>query len=396
VCSVLFACQPEGPSGSTYPGVAYDGTNGRFLAVSVKLKSGYFNENTTRLYGVFIDSNGAPPGREFTIAEGDSFHCPSLVFDKDHGKYLVVWNANTSMLAQFINADGTPGGPILTLSDTAEPPALRCSSVAYDPAQGKFLAAWGEKNPDNHDSLYARLISADGSFDGPKLLISDDGATPSRLSIAYDSVNLRYLVVWDNFCNREIKGRFINPDGSFVAPEFSIFSSGSVEFWPKAVFDSANARFLVTSEHLNTDTYVLLGQLLNADGTSFQSVFTISSSPLSVLGHSSVFDPVGQNFFVVFGDYTAEENQKIHGQVISAAGPPSSSAPSDNILLSYVDFGGDRRPSVAYDSVNQRFFAAWSYGSDAQQMSDIHGRHLNADGTPSGDIFILSNGGSWE
>lgn len=393
LCSVLLCCTQLNTSDSLYPTVAYDEINRRYLVVFVKSKTDYIHDESL-ISGVFIDSTGGPLGGEFAISGGkDDFFCPSLGYDSLHAKFLVVWNAAPFEYAQFIGADGTADGQRLTLSDTAEPGSGRCSALAFDSVQGAFLAAWGEKNASGHDSLFAQLIRADGSLAGPKVLVSDDGARPAWPSVAYDSASLRYLAVWDNAGNNEIKGRFIKPDGSVDAPEFSIYTVGGTERWPKVSYDSVNVRFLVTWEH-SEGTFVLQGQLLNSDGTPTQPVFTVSSAGIDVLRHSSVFDPAGKQYLILFGDF-AGEHQKIHSQIIPADGAAAFAAPSNDILLSYADFTGDRRPTVAYDSLNQRYFAAWSYGSDDQQFSDIHGRHVNEDGTPSGQIYVLSNGGVW-
>ena len=392
MCSILLTCHPDRLPGSFYPAVAFDELNRRYLAVFVKVSGGQ-----SRISGVFIDSDGGPLGGEFVVAAaGGQFFCPSLVYDNIHSKFLVVWNAETSIYAQSINTDGTPNGPRLSLSDTAEPPSGRCSALAFDHVQGAFLAAWGEKNPSDHDSLYARLITADGSLAGPKVLISNDGATPAWPSVAYDSANQRYLAVWDNAGNHEIKGSIIRPDGSVDTPEFSIHSVGGVEYRPKAVYDSFNARFMVTWEHSDTPAgkFALLGQMWNADGTSNQPVFTISAAGLDVLRHAAVFDPVRKQYLILFGDFN-QDIQRIHSQIVLADGASGTVAVNNDVLLSDADYAGDRRPAVAYDSVNQRYFSAWSYGSGDQQFSDIHGRHVNSDGTPSGQIYVLSNGGIW-
>jgi hypothetical protein len=396
LCCLLTACPYESPPGSFYPVLAFDELNSRYLSVFVKEKTGDYYDQHSRLTGVFIDGAAGTLGGEFTIAEGKGFICPSLVYDKLHARYLAVWNADTHFYGQLINADGTNFGSRLTLSETAEPPSIRCSGLAFDEAQEIFLAVWGEQNEAGYDSVYARLIGADGVLAAGKVLISTDGAAPAWPSVAYDSANGRFFAVWDNAENSKILGRIISADGSVIAEEIVLYSADGLEFWPKVAYDSVNARFLITWEHLAGDASVLLGQFANADGTPSHELFPISSSDLFVYRHASVYDSIGNRFLIVFGDYTQEEQlQKIYSQIVPAEGLPAGYAGEDAILLSYDAYGGDRRPTIACDTTSQRCFAAWSYGSGEQQFSDIHGRQLNADGTPSGQIYILSNGGIW-
>ena len=389
--SLLVSCTPPKEIGSFSPAIAYDTINERYLVVSVKVKSE--ETDRSRIDGMFIDIAGSPVGSEFTISEdGGEYYCPSVVYDDAQDRFLVVWNGASSVFGQFVNSDGTLNGPRITLTETANSPCGRCSSVAYNSVQGTFLAAWGEKNPSQHDNIYAQLIAADGSLDGPKLALSADGAYPAFPSAAYDSINQRFFTVWDSADHHGIKGRMINPDGTFVAKDFFLYSDTGVQYWPTVSYDSVNTRFLVSWEHSDTNTFALLGQLVNADGTLYQPFFTISQAGLDVSYHASVYDGADKKYFLLFGDFA--NNERVYGQAVTADGALDTTVSPGNIQLSYADYPGDRRPAVALDSINHRFFGAWNYDGE-QAFCDIHGRLIHGDGTPAGPIGIISNGGVW-
>lgn len=403
-CLALCACAFRDIffSGAYYPAIAHDPINGRYLAVYLKVKVGHPDaggKGDSRLYGVFIDSNGSSAGNEFLIS-GDPayYYCPAIVFDYTHGQYLVIWNSDDNIFVQFINSDGSLSGTRLTMTNEAITPCGRCAAVSYSDTTQKFLVAWGAKNLANHDSLYAQLLNADGSFAGSRLAVSDDGASPASPSIAYDEQLQRFLVVWDSADYLQIKGRMINPDGTFVANEFPISSATGTHWFPTVAYNSVDARFLVAWEHSAANTFDLVGQLLNADGSFYKSIISISAAGRYVSYHASVYNPLADNYFILFGDYTKE---LLYAQVVRPDGTLDTTVSNDNIPISYADYPGDRRPVAAFDIVNNRYFAGWVYGltgcrdSWQEAFDDIHGRLVNADGSPVGEISVVSNGGVW-
>jgi hypothetical protein len=400
-CLALFACRPYFSAGAYYPAIAYDPINGRYLAVYLKVQTkspDAGGSGNSRLYGVFVDSSGSLHGNEFVIS-GDSgfYYCPTIVFDSTHMKYLVIWNAENSIYGQFINSDGSLSGTRLTLSSTASAPYGRCSAASYDDIAQKFIAAWGEVNSANHDSIYAQLLNADGSFAGPKLTVSNDGALPTHPSIAYDELSQRFLVVWNSAYYVSIKGRVINPDGTFIATEFPISSPSGSYYVPAVTYDSVDARFLVSWEYtVDGCTYGLQGQLLNADGSAYQSLIGISSPGRNVYHHASVYNPSDDNYLIIFDDF-AQDKELLYAQVVKSDGTLDTTVSNNNILISNDAYPFDARPAAAFDSINKRYFPIWEYGVTdyGQAFPDIHGRLVNTNGSPATAISVVSNGGEW-
>ncbi len=400
LCLTLNAC-PGGTSdtgGASAPAAVYDDTANRFFAVYVKQRFGKKNEG--RISGRFVGNEGAPTGAELTISEADSqYFCPSAAYDGLHQKFLVVWTGSNAVYGQLINGDGTLYGPSFSVSGNASFPG--CSSAAYDDAQGSFLVVWGERHFSNIDSLSAQGITADGVLAGRQIIVSETAAAGVSPALIYDGINNRFFCAWESG-GHGIRGCIINPDGSFAVPEFLISAASGLQYRPSAARDTINSRFLVTWEESDPDTgvYSLKGQVLNSAGGPFSTFLTISTGERNVLYHRSAYDPAGQKYFIIYGDNTLG-NERIYGQALAADGTADNAVSSANLMLSHSDYHGDRHPTLAYDSVNHRYFAAWGYGlignnyPDQQKYGDIHGRFVNADGTPVADIFVLSNGGAW-
>lgn len=394
---LLVDCQPYRVLYADSPAAAYDAMNSRYFTIYVKhLSQG--SSGTSRLYGQFVDSGGTLLGNEFVIIErGARIECPSISYDEVYGKFLVVWTAEDAASSggvrsygELVNADGTSYGLLLTLSGAAN--TSGCPAVAYDGNQNVFLALWGEKAV-QQSSIYGQLIGPDGSLAGSQFLVSSNAGTSSAPSVAYDSGNQRFLSTWSSADYLAVQGRIVYPDGSFLGPEFSLYSGTGKELLPTIVFDGVNSRYLAVWEHSEGGAYSLVGQVLNADGTIYQPMFTISVAGIDVNGHALSYDPAGQNFFAVFAD---DKSRKIYGQSVTVQGTLDTTVSNDNLLLSYQDYPGDYEPTIAYDSANQRYLAAWSYDPwEDNAYGDIHGRLVNSNGTTSESVFVLSNGGAW-
>jgi hypothetical protein len=189
----------------------------------------------------------------------------------------------------------------------------------------------------------------------------------------------------------------INPDGTFVATEFPISSPSGSYYVPAVTYDSVDARFLVSWEHtVDGSTYDLQGQLLNDDGSAYQPLIGISSPGRNVYRHTSVYNPSDNNYFILFGDY-AWDNELLYAQVVKSDGTLDTTISNNNVLISYADYPHDWRPAAAFDSGNKRYLSVWQYEVTPylEEIPDIHGRLVNANGSPAGDIFVLSNGGVW-
>ncbi len=240
---------------------------------------------------------------------------------------------------------------------------------------------------------------------GPKDQWMSAGEGPASY-VALDSINNRFLVVWEDdrndqgqpyYWERDIYGQLINADGTLYGSPIAISTlSGSQQLSPRVVFDSTNGRFLIIWRDTRDiapwdygpwNTY---GQLVNADGTLYGDNFAISTitggeyhgmSPSGV-----VFDTVSERFFVTMVGHTEGGfyvPYNVFGQFVNADG---SLYASPFPITNYMEGYGVGGHALAYDLNNRRFLVAWGLNEDKQ----IHARLLNADGTFYGSEFTIS------
>jgi uncharacterized repeat protein (TIGR01451 family) len=241
----------------------------------------------------------------------------------------------------------------------------------------------------------------------PTLVWADASKKPA---LVYDAYNQRYLAVFahyeDSYTYDQVYGQLIKPDGTAYAAEFSIGSGASAnQEEPSVAYDHVNHRFLVSWEDSRNDTTKpdIYGQLVSADGTLLKrngtggsDNFVIANANYDQYWTAAAFDSNTQNFLVVWQDYRNNTQHQIYGQLVNAGGLVGG-----NFAISNSD-GGVGTPCIAYDSYNQRFLVAWddrrtgstSGGAVYGQLVNGSGQLLKTNGTngTTADNFVISDG----
>jgi hypothetical protein len=183
--------------------------------------------------------------------------------------------------------------------------------------------------------------------------------------------------------------------GVIVSPQIDIFVGlGDQGFHGRvAAFDSINNRFLVvwTDGGVETPEIDLYGQLVNADGTLYGSPIPISISTVSggrQLSPKIAFDPHNGRFLVVWDDDRDGMPWRSYGQLVNVDG----TLYGDNFAISpdrpnYDLHASD--PAVQFNTFSNRFLVVW--GGSAGQLTNIHGRFVNPDGSPYGSLIQITD-----
>ena len=250
------------------------------------------------------------------------------------------------------------------------------SSIAYDLQNNTYLVVYMKVNDAHNADIYGRFIDDKGRPIGSDIVISDAVGFQSRPSVAYDSVNQKFLVVWEDRRNSaitsgDIYGQLVNGDGTLYGltsdVNFVISNAAGYQFSPTVAYDSVNQRFLVVwgdnrnSAITSGDIY---GQLVNADGTLYNTPsnvnFTICDQEDNQYDSSVAYDSVNQRFLVVWGDRRnyAITSSDIYGQLVKPDGTIQYTS-SGNFVV-YKAAGEQSEPSLAYNSNETNFLAAFT------------------------------------
>jgi uncharacterized repeat protein (TIGR02543 family) len=249
----------------------------------------------------FIDPWGnSRDGISMMFSFGDDYHAkPSLAYDIVHDKFFVAWTGPWpyyDLYGQLL--DYTSGEPFLIAS---APGPQTSPVVTHDSVNGGFLVTWLDDRNVDGAAIYGQLVDAEGELEGTELLIVSGLIREYRepcYSVTYDYVNQRFLVVWN--LEESIFGQFINANGTLHGEKFTIVEDLPDDYYPiehaSLAYDSLNQRYLVVWD-LRWGSGGIIGQLINAEGTLLATPFAISQYGWNP---SVAFDNVNQRYLVAW------------------------------------------------------------------------------------------------
>jgi len=323
----------------------------------------------------------------FGLAAPDRTH-PKLAHDPGLNRVLVVYESLTDIYGQFRNTDGTPLNFEFIISNGTG--THEQGAVAFDTTNRRFLVVWrdGRNALTTGEDIYGQLLSADGFPSGGNFAISNATGDQVAPSVAFDTVNQRFLVVWQDGRNalttgQDVYGQVINANGSASGGNFFISTAAGNQAAPHAAYDTIKQLFLAVWQDgrnggaTGEDIY---GQLVNADGSLSGDNVVISDATGDQVAPFVAYDTTNQRFFVAWQDgrNAGTTGQDIYAGIFN----PNDSLSGDDIVVSDAA-GNQLSPSVAYDIVNRRFLVVWRDGRNTLTTEeDIYGQFANADGSP--------------
>jgi len=274
-------------------------------------------------------------------------------------------------------------------------------ALAYDPINNRYLFVYTNVDSLGEYDIHGQLINPDGTPFGLEFVISNATDIQDDPLVAYDSLNRRFLVAWTDYrnfgtTNQDVYGQLVNADGSLYNTasdvNFAIANVTNTQYNPSVAFDSINQRFLVVWEDFRIEADIY-GQLINADGSLYGNNFVIADATQQQSSPSVAFDNVYKRFLVASTDNRKNGDNDVYGQLINADGSLYNTSSDVNFAICDIE-GSQGGPSVAYDSANKRFLVAWTDNRNIGTTGDdIYGQLINAGGSLLGANFVISNAG---
>jgi hypothetical protein len=230
-------------------------------------------------------------------------------------------------------------------------------AIAYDPVNNKYLIVWEDDRNSNSNAtdIYGRLCDTtnlnSGNCSGTEFAISSTNAMEKEPAVAFDRFNQKYLVVWTDGTNKMIRGRYINSDGSFDGNAFDLITTGNPS-QPSLVFNEVTQKFNLAWREENNifDTNNVINNP-PLKGSKCSNTYPLNYIP----------QPYADNYAVVSGEI-ASGSTSITGNTFS--GFVWISGPSDNgndaITASWLVHRQETSPAVFYDPVSGDTYVAWA------------------------------------
>ena len=404
------------------------------------------NDIMLRIYS----SSGLPLSDPIKINTDTSpvFHwVPSLAFD-EIGRMGVAWEDyrfdNADIFFQLVNTDGSLSGPNLGIIEGASDDSSQfLPEVVYSVRDG-FAISWLDRRDGTQKVYLQRYVAASGLVDGNRVISEGDTAvTAWDISMAVDEVGDMDLA-WascsqidtikiqrftadfavdggiKNVSRYDAGARWQTTLGSVVSDKllcgWTDFRSGHGDIYlqllsaggtplfdpDKIINDDSigaasiepdaavlnNGDVLTVFMDSRNDMGDIYMQMVSTEGGLIGINEKVNTDETEALQNEPYISAASAGAIIVWIDSRAVLGQtgpRIFGRLVSAEGIMDD---HDFLVSDSGEVSVKRSPAAAIAG-NGAVMTAWvDYRNDT---GDIYGRHFNADGSPSGDVFLISS-----
>jgi hypothetical protein len=278
----------------------------------------------------------------------------------------------------------------LRISQPTNPESERnFPAVAYNENQREFLVVWENNWPGGFQDIYAQRVGINGELKSHFTVATGaHGDQKNRMqpALGFNKTNGEYLIVYaydaqGDHVHWEVWGRRVAWNGSWLGPEFQIFSWPNRGFYhPRVAWNSLRNEYLVVASAYDTQTYKwndVAGRLVLGDGSMPYRGHNISHQfqfrqPFQGDVAYSVAD---DEYLVVWRETEDSETKIFAAHVRGGSGevlPPGPFRIAPSI-------GVQDHPAVAAD-LKGRYFVVWEEKTPQEYQTSgmINGRELNA------------------
>ena len=193
-------------------------------------------------------------------------------------------------------------------------------ALAYDPANGQFLAAW---RSDSGTAYGRRIDAVTGQLLDTTFQIEDSTANGIDLDAGHSVLGGSYLVSWRT--SGTVYARRVQPDDTVGNLE-QLMSASNLE-WPRVSAHPAVARFLVAAVDEGTDQVV--GRLVGAaDGTPVGNQFLVTPAGDNPEGIGTTANPHDHSLAVGYYDLTTGSPKISFANGLCVSGDPATTTES--------------------------------------------------------------------
>ncbi len=386
-----FAISTGTTVGQYNPTVAFNpatGADGAWLVVFQRDESG-----DSQIGGWLVSSAGDPAATGFYICDDNEDQLyPDVAYSAYGDQWLVVWedhragSANYDIYGQRVASTGSVTGPVRTIYNPPED--QMAPAVASSSSSDGFLIVFSDYQTND---ITGRIILPDGGVRAVVIVVSLPVGDQQQASIAYNSQDDEYLVVWHDqrAGNYDIYGQRVAVDGALLGSLFAICSDANNQLNPAVTYNLDANQYLVVWDDRRTDDGDIYGQIVEAGGgLSGGNVIVADSGATGRHLPRLTYNPISGEFFVVFG--YAAENNNVRGRRLGVTGAP---------LAAEIDIatGATEQyyPDVAcrtLESGNGSYLVVWRDTDGTQR--DIRGKRLDQSGIPLGDHDLCTEASS--
>ena len=337
------------------------------------------------------------------LAQGDDFllsravGCQSyvaLTFNDDADEYLVVWSdprggsLDWDIYGQFVSSAGVPRGDNFLIRDEAAH-GLWYPDVAYDTVNQRYLVVWEDYTENDIEGI---VLNSDGTAHSAAFNVADGTVVdirshPAVACYAHAAQGV-YAVAYERgtVSDYNLYARLVSVDGGTAGGELAVCTASGSQTDPDVAVDPATGHFLVAWEDGRATNDRIYGRLLDATG-SLGTEFTVANPSDPVYNPAVAFGPdagTAGEWLVVYQRDEGGDDQ-IRGRRVTAAGAATGTG------IHICDDSEDQwSPDIAYHASSGEYLVVWRDDRAGATNYDIYGRRVDAAGSTAGDVFAVS------
>lgn len=265
-------------------------------------------------------------------------------------------------------------------------------SVAYNSQQQEYLVVWSNDRPGNDDIRAQRLTRTGELIGGPFYISAGAGNERWYPDVTYDSTHNQYLVVWQNYdstTGSSIRGRRVSNLGVVLDGSDITIRAGGAPTWnaytPAVAYAFTSDRYLVVYEEVWGGSFGIYGQVITSAGALEGGQITIASSATEELQEPDVAYNVHANRYLVVWQQSATTEWDIYGHQVEGNGTLWGST-----IVYAVSGMEEKYPAVAalpFAPSDIKFMVVYEYSASPTDQ-DIYGRLVKEDGTAIGASYL--------
>ena len=346
------------------------------------------------VYARQFESDGTPYSDEFLVntATTSGTQDDARVAGFPDGRFVVVWESSTGdgsdtgIFGKMYQPDGSVQVSNFQVNTWTTNRQRYPSVSGWD--NGRFVVAWDSREQDgNIYGVYARILEADGSKDGPEFRVNTyTTGTQGHATVA----TLRghgFVALWEDSgqdgSGDGVFGRRFDTDGIPTGDEFQVNAYTTSRQYRPSVAAFADGEFVVTWSSSGGDgsSYGIFGRRFNTDGTPDGSEFQVNTwttgNQYSWYGSVAALDD--GRFLATWYDYDQEGTggQGIYAQRFEANGNPDGSEFHVNVYTT----GIQREATVAALTTGEYVILWEDQGGADGDGYGIFARTFQADGS---------------
>jgi hypothetical protein len=216
------------------------------------------------------------------------------------------------------------------------------------------------------------------------IVVRDETQSLVEPVVAHSTISNTYLVVWDDQDEGDIEGLVVNADGT-IGGAFNVFDGTIIGTQPAMAYNPVANQYLVVFAYQAAPTnWDIYGCLVWANGTLAGTAFAISTNVADQSLPWVAYNGTDEEYLVVWSDKRSDVAD-VYGRRVRADGMPLD---TDFPIATSPD--AQDVPSVDWNSDDNEYLIVWhDYRDSGTTGADIYGQRVGADGSLLGSEIVL-------